>query len=95
MTWASSSSPMASIAFCTSGVMPANKSNWWVVDAGICSMFLAVPDVDAESPRSCLGQRSPTSTQESPCSCLWWRSPTSTQVFARCNYSATLAVSLA
>jgi hypothetical protein len=26
--------------------MPANKLVWWVVDAGICSMSLAVPDID-------------------------------------------------
>jgi hypothetical protein len=47
MTRASSSSNMMSIAFCTSRLIPANKLVRSVVDAGICSMFVAVPDVDA------------------------------------------------
>jgi hypothetical protein len=38
---------MMSIAFYTSALMPANKLVRSVVDAGICSMFVAVPDVDA------------------------------------------------
>jgi hypothetical protein len=47
MTRASSSSDMLSIAFCAFVLRPANKLVRSVVDAGICLMFVAVPDVDA------------------------------------------------
>jgi hypothetical protein len=73
--------------------MPANKLVRWVVDAGICLMFVAVPDVDAWIYLFLSVAVVPDVDAGISLFLFVVAVPDMTQVFSQCNYSETLIVS--